>query len=161
MRQSGKKNTMKIKSVELKDEKIIVNGDYLKLTYTLKGWKLCKNKKGKVGFLLPNGHFENAEEEINSFLKKEREREMEKRIDLFKEKRKGIAKTEYTLFERINNISDKLEELSSRLDDMSERLYELAKEPKEIFDDAPVYKEDFDEMFKESLKEFDKLFGEE
>lgn len=71
-----------------------------------------------------------------------------------------MAKTEYNLFERINDISDKLEELSSRLDDMSERLYELTKEPKEIFDDAPVYKEDFDEMFKERLKEFNKLLGE-
>ena len=61
------------------------------------------------------------------------------RIIKFRERRIEMAKTEYTLFERINNISDKLEELSSRLDDMSERLYELAKEPKEIFDDAPVY----------------------
>lgn len=72
-----------------------------------------------------------------------------------------MAKAEYTLFERINNISDKLEELSSRLDETSDRLYELAKEPKEIFNDAPVYKEDFDEMFKETLKAYDELFGEE
>lgn len=83
------------------------------------------------------------------------------RIIKFRDRRIEMAKTEHNLFERINNISDKLEELSSRLDDMSERLYELAKEPKEIFEDAPVYKEDFDEMFKESLKEFDKLFGGE
>lgn len=86
---------------------------------------------------------------------------MSRRIIKFKDRRIEMAKTEYNLFEKINSISDKLEELSMRLDDMSERLYELAKEPKEIFNETPVYKEDFDEMFKESLKEFDKLFGEE
>lgn len=75
------------------------------------------------------------------------------RTELFREKRKGIAKTEYMIMERINDLSDQIETLTKRLDDMSEHLYYFAKTDNEEFKNA------FDEQFKESLKEYEKWIG--
>lgn len=76
------------------------------------------------------------------------------RTEMYAEKRKGIAKTEYILIERLNEISERLEAISQRLDSMSEHLYYMAKTDRSELENA------FDEMFKEGLKEYDKFIGE-
>ena len=76
------------------------------------------------------------------------------RTEMYAKKRKGIAKTEYILIERLNDISERLEAISKRLDNMSEHLYYMAKTDRSELENA------FDEMFKESLKEYDKFIGE-
>lgn len=76
------------------------------------------------------------------------------RTELFAKKRKGIAKTEYMLMERLNDLTEKVEALTKRVDEMSEHLYFFAKYDKE------EYKNVFDENFKESLAEFEKWIGE-
>ena len=60
---------------------------------------------------------------------------------------------------KINLLMNRVEHLVDMVEKQSNYLYELVKEEKEIFENH-VYEQDFDEMFKESLKEFDKLFGE-
>lgn len=93
------------------------------------------------------------------------------RKEKYKEKRKGIAKTEYILFEKLNDISDKLDEVIETQNKLSECLYELAKQPTEIFkndvDDlnkaltlnvySDISKEAFDEKFKDSIEELEKI----
>lgn len=82
------------------------------------------------------------------------------RTEKYKEKRKGIGKTEYILFERLNDISNKIDEVIETQNKLSEYLYELAKQPTEIFkNDVYRSKEAFDEKFKESLAEFEKWIG--
>lgn len=76
------------------------------------------------------------------------------RTELFKEKRKGIAKTEYIIMERLNDLSEQIQALTERVDRMSEQLYFVARTDRDELKNA------FDEQFKESLKEYDKLIGE-
>lgn len=74
------------------------------------------------------------------------------RTELFKERRKGIAKTEYVIMERLNDLSEQIEALSKRLDDMSEQLYYYAKTDREDLKNA------FDEMFDNPIKEIEEIF---
>lgn len=76
------------------------------------------------------------------------------RTELYKEKRKDIAKTEYIFVERLNEMSEQIQELTERVDRMSEQLYFVARTDRDDLKNA------FDEQFKESLKEYDKLIGE-
>ena len=78
------------------------------------------------------------------------------RTQLYREKRKGIAKTEYRILEMLNDVSEKLDYVIERIDRTSESLYELAKQPTEMFG---VSKEAFDENFREALKEYEKWIG--
>ena len=75
------------------------------------------------------------------------------RTELFANKRKGIAKAEYIITERLNELSDQIEALTERVDRMSEHLYFFAKTDREELKNA------FDENFKESLKEYEKFIG--
>ena len=75
------------------------------------------------------------------------------RTELFREKRKVIAKTEYMIMERINELSEQIQALTERVDRMSEHLYFFAKTDREELKNA------FDEQFKESLKEYEKWIG--
>ena len=79
-----------------------------------------------------------------------------RRIEKYRNKRKGIAKTEYRIFEMLNDVSEKLDYVIERVDKTSESLYELAKQPTEMFG---VSKEAFDDKFRESLKEYEKWIG--
>ena len=74
------------------------------------------------------------------------------RTELFKEKRKGIAKTEYMIMERINDLSEQIQALTERVDRMSEHLYYYAKTDREELKNA------FDEQFKETWDSYDGLF---
>lgn len=76
------------------------------------------------------------------------------RTELYREKRKGIAKTEYMIMERLNDLSDQIQALTERVDRMSEQLYFVARTDRDDLKNA------FDEMFKEGLKEYDKFIGE-
>lgn len=96
------------------------------------------------------------------------------RTELYREKRKGISKTEYRILEMLNEVSEKLDYVIDRIDKTSESLYELAKQPTEIFKNdvdefnkaltlniySDISKEAFDEQFKESLKEYEKWIGD-
>ena len=73
------------------------------------------------------------------------------RTELFAKKRKGIAKTEYMLMERLNDLTEKVEALTKRVDEMSEHLYFFAKYDKEEYANA------FDEQFKESVEALTKI----
>ena len=77
------------------------------------------------------------------------------RTELYKEKRKGITKTEYIIMKRFNDLSEQIQALTERVDRMSEHLYFFAKTDREELKNA------FDEQFKESLKEYEKWIGEE
>lgn len=76
---------------------------------------------------------------------------MENRTELFREKRKDIAKEEYMLAVRLNDLTEQVEALTKRVDEMSEHLYFFAKYDKE------EYKNAFDEQFKESIEELEKI----
>ena len=74
------------------------------------------------------------------------------RTELFAKKRKGIAKTEYILIERLNELSDQIEALTERVDKMSEQLYFVARTDRDDLKNA------FDENFKETWDSYDGLF---
>lgn len=57
------------------------------------------------------------------------------RTELYREKRKGISKSEYRILEMLNEVSEKLDYVIDRIDKTSESLYELAKQPTDLFDD--------------------------
>lgn len=59
---------------------------------------------------------------------------------------------------KINLLMNRVEHLVDMVEKQSNYLYELVKEEKEIFENQ-VYKEDFDEMFKESLDELEKIIN--
>ena len=75
------------------------------------------------------------------------------RTELFKEKRKGIAKTEYMITERLNDLSEQLQALTDRVDRMSEQLYFFAKTDRDDLKNA------FDENFKDTWDSYDVLFN--
>jgi hypothetical protein len=60
---------------------------------------------------------------------------------------------------KVELLLNRVEYLIEIVENQSSSLYELAKDDVEIFNDNPVYKEDFDEMFKETLKAYDKILG--
>ena len=74
------------------------------------------------------------------------------RTELYKEKRKGIAKTEYIFIERLNDLSEQVQALTERVDRMSEHLYFFAKTDREELKNA------FDEQFEETWDSYDELF---
>lgn len=74
------------------------------------------------------------------------------RTKLYAEKRKGIAKTEYIIMERLNELSEQIEALTKRVDDMSEHLYYCARTDRDDLKNA------FDEMFDYPLEELDRIF---
>lgn len=74
------------------------------------------------------------------------------REEMFKEKRKGIAKTEYMIMERLNELSEQIEAITKRVDDMSEHLYYYARTDRDDLKNA------FDEMFDNPLEELDRIF---
>lgn len=74
------------------------------------------------------------------------------RTELYAEKRKGIAKTEYIIMERLNELSEQIEALTKRVDDMSEHLYYCARTDRDDLKNA------FDEMFDNPLEELDRIF---
>ena len=76
---------------------------------------------------------------------------MKSRTEIFREKRKGIATTEYRIMERLNDLTEQVEALTKRVDEMSEHLYFFAKYDKE------EYKNAFDEQFKDSIEELEKI----
>lgn len=77
---------------------------------------------------------------------------MKNRTELFREKRKGIAKTEYMIMERLNDLSEQIEALTKRLDDMSEHLYYCARTDRDDLKNA------FDEMFDNPIDELERIF---
>lgn len=100
---------------------------------------------------------------------------MKNRTELFREKRKGIAKTEYIIMERLNDmeeeihilskridnidtklglndLSDQIETLTKRLDDMSEHLYYCARTDRDDLKNA------FDEMMGNPIDELERIF---
>ena len=74
------------------------------------------------------------------------------RTELYKEKRKGIAKAEYIFIERLNDLSEQVQALTERVDRMSEHLYFFAKTDREELKNA------FDEQFEETWDSYDELF---
>ena len=75
------------------------------------------------------------------------------RTELFREKRKGITKTEYMIMERLNEMSEQIQALTERVDRMSEQLYYFAKTDRDALKDA------FDEQFKDTWDSYDVLFN--
>lgn len=73
------------------------------------------------------------------------------RTELFKNKRNEIAKTEYMIMERLNDLSEQIEALAERVDKLSEHLYYFAKS------NDSESKNAFDEMFKDSIEELERL----